>query len=60
MTLTAVYQTTCRFCKSISANITLGLAFIVDFFAVARVATKASNVAMSGDYEEVKRIIKTL
>jgi len=38
----------------------LNLAFIADFFSVARVATKASNVAMSGDYEEAKRIIETL
>ena len=60
MTVTTVYQTTCRFCESIEANITLGLAFIADFFAVARVATKASNVAMLGDYEEAKRIIETL
>ncbi|MGB2344359.1 MAG: hypothetical protein ACPH9U_04285 [Candidatus Puniceispirillaceae bacterium] len=43
MTVTTVYQTTCRFCESIEANITLGLAFIADFFAVARVATKASK-----------------
>ena len=48
------------FCESIEANITLGLAFIADFFAVVRVATKASNVAMSGDYEEAKRIIEIL
>ena len=60
MTVTTVYQTTCRFCESIEANITLDLAFIADFFAVARVAIKASNVAMSGDYEEAKRIIGTL
>jgi hypothetical protein len=38
----------------------LSFAFIADFFAVAHVATKASNVAMSGDYEEAKRIIETL
>ena len=36
------------------------LAFIADFFAVARVATKASNVAMSSNYEEAKWIIETL
>ena len=60
MTVTTVYQTTCCFCESIEANITLGLAFIADFFAVARVATKASNVVMSGDYEEAKWIIETL
>ena len=60
MSVTTVYQTTCRFCESIEASIMLSLAFIADFFAVARVATKASNVAMSGDYEEAKRIIETL
>ena len=60
MSVTTVYQTTCRFCESIEAGIMLSLAFIADFFAVARVATKASNVAMSGDYEEAKRIIETL
>ena len=38
----------------------LSLAFIAGFFAVARVATKASNAAMSGDCEEAKRIIETL
>jgi hypothetical protein len=37
-----------------------GLAFIADFFAVASVATEASNVAMSGNYEEAKRIIEIL
>ena len=36
------------------------LTFIADVFAVASVATKASNVAMSGNYEEAKRIIETL
>ena len=36
------------------------LVFIAVFFAVASVATKASNVAMSGNYEEAKRIIETL
>jgi|TARA_B100000768_G_scaffold180821_1_gene201812 hypothetical protein len=60
MSVTTVYQTTCRFCESIEAGIMLSLAFIADFFSVARVATKASNVAMSGDYEEAKRIIETL
>ena len=35
-------------------------AFIAGFFAVTSVATKASNVAMSGNYEEAKRIIGTL
>ena len=38
----------------------LSLVFIADFFAAARVATKASNAAMSGDYEEAKQIIETL
>jgi hypothetical protein len=60
MSVTTVYQTTCRFCESIEAGIMLSLAFINDFFAVARVATKASNVAMLGDYEKAKRIIETL
>jgi hypothetical protein len=60
MSVTTVYQTTCRFCELIEAGIMRGRAFIADLFAVARVATKASNVAMSGDTEEAKRIIKTL
>ena len=60
MSVTTIYQTTCRFCKSIEANIMLSFAFIAYFFAVAHVATKASSVAMSGDYEEAKRIIETL
>ena len=42
------------------ASIMQSLAFIADVFAVASVATKASNVAMSGNYEEAKRIIETL
>ena len=54
MTVTTVYQKTCRFFESIEANMTLGLAFIADFFAVARVTTKASNVAMLGDYKKSK------
>ena len=60
MSVTAVYQKTCRFCESIEAGIMLCFAFIADFFTVAHVATKASNAAMSGDYEEAKRIIETL
>jgi hypothetical protein len=56
MSVTAV----CRFCESIEAGIMLCFAFIADFFTVAHVATKASNAAMSGDYEEAKRIIETL
>lgn len=57
---TTVYQTTCRFCKSIEADIMLSLPFFVVFFSVAHVATKASNVVMSGDYEEARRIIEIL
>ena len=60
MSVTTVYQTTCRFCETTEAGVMLSFAFIANFFAVARVATKASNVAMSGDYEEAKRIIETL
>ena len=60
MSVTTAYQTTCRFCESIEAGIMHSFAFIADFFAVAHVATKASNVAMAGDYEEAKRIIETL
>jgi len=60
MSVTTVYQTTSRFCESSEAGIMLSFASIADFFAVARVANKASNAAMSGDYEEAKRIIKTL
>ena len=60
MSVTIVYQTTCRCYKSFEACIMQNLAFIADFFAVASVATKASNVAMSGNYEEAKRIIETL
>ena len=60
MSVTIVYQTTCRCYGSFEARIMQSLAFIADFFAVASVATKASNVAMSGNYEEAKRIIETL
>ena len=60
MSVTIVYQKTCRFYETIEAGIMLSLPFIADFFVVARVATKASNVAISGDYEEAKRIIETL
>ena len=60
MSVTTVYHTTCRFCETIDGGIMLSFAFIADFFAVVRVAAKASNVAMSGDYEEAKRIIETL
>ena len=60
MSVTTIYQTTCRFCESIEAGMMLSLAFIAYFFAVASVATKASNVAMSGGFEEAKRIIETL
>jgi hypothetical protein len=60
MSVTNVYQTTCRFCESIESDIMLGLAFIAVLFSVVHVATKASNVAMSGDYVEAKRIIETL
>ena len=60
MSVITVYQATCRVCESIEAGIMLYLAFIADFFSAAHVATKASNVAMAGDYEEAKRIIETL
>jgi hypothetical protein len=60
MSATTVYQTTCRFCEAIEAGIMPSFAFIADFFTVARIATEASNVAMSDDYEEAKRIIETL
>ena len=60
MSVTIVYQTTCRCYGSFEARIMQSLAFIADFFAVASVATKASNVAMSGNYEEAKWIIETL
>ena len=59
MSVTIVYQTTCRCNESFEASIMQSLAFIADFFAVASVATKASNVAMSGNYEEAKRTIET-
>ena len=60
MSVTIVYQTTCCCNESFETGIMQSLAFIADFFAVASVATKASNVAMSGNYEEAKRIIETL
>ena len=60
MSVTIVDQTTCRCYESFEASIMQTLAFIADFFAFASVETKASNVAMSGKYEEAKRIIKTL
>ena len=59
MSGTIVYQTTCRCYGSFEARIMQSLAFIADFFAVVSVATKASNVAMSGNYEEAKRTIET-
>ena len=60
MSVTIVYQTTCCCNESFEASIMQTLAFIADFLAVASVATKTSNVAMSGNYEEAKRIIETL
>jgi hypothetical protein len=60
MSVTIVYQTTCHCYESFEASIMQSFAFIADFFAVTIVATKASNVAMSGNYEEAKRIIETL
>ena len=60
MSIPTVYQTTCRCYEFFETSIMQSLAFIADFFAVASVATKASNVAMSGNYEEAKRIIETL
>ena len=60
MLVTIVDQTTCRCYQSFEASIMQILAFIADFFAVASVATKASNVAMSSNYGEAKRIIETL
>ena len=60
MSVTTGCQKICRFCESIEAGIMLTLTFIANFFAVTRAATKASNVAMSGNYEEAKQIIETL
>ena len=56
MSVTIVYQTTCHCYESFEASIMQSFAFI----AVTIVATKASNVAKSGNYEEAKRIIETL
>ena len=52
MSVTIVYQTTCCCNESFETGIMQSLAFIADFLAVASVATKTSNVAMSGNYEE--------
>ena len=60
MSVNIVYQTTCRCYESFEASIMQIFAFSAYFFAVASVATKASNVAMSDNYEEAKRIIETL
>ena len=59
MSIPTVYQTTCRCYKFFEASIMQSLAFIADVFAVVSVATKASNVAMSGNNEEAKWIIET-
>jgi hypothetical protein len=59
MSVTIVYQTTCRCYESFEASIMQGSDFIAYFFAVVSVATKASNAAMSGNNEEAKRIIET-
>ena len=59
MSVTIVYQTTCRCYESFEASIMQSSDFIANFFAVVSVATKASNVAMSGNNEEAKRIIET-
>ena len=59
MSIPTVYQTTCRCYEFFEASIMQSLAFIADFFAVVSVATKASNVAMSGNNEEAKWIIET-
>ena len=59
MPVTIVYQTTCRCYEFFEASIMQSLAFIADFFAVVSVATKASNVAMSGNNEEAKWVIET-
>tara|TARA_B100001093_G_scaffold380278_1_gene365684 strand:- start:469 stop:651 length:183 start_codon:yes stop_codon:yes gene_type:complete len=60
MPIAIVYQTTCRCYKFFEASITQRLAFIADFFSIASVVIKASNVAMPGNYEEAKWIIETL
>jgi hypothetical protein len=59
MSTPTVYQTTCRCYEFFEASIMQSLAFIADLFAVVSVATKASNVAMSGNNEEAKWIIET-
>ena len=59
MSVTTVYQTTCRCYEPFEASIMQSLAFIADFFTDASVATKAPNVAMSGNCEEAKLIIET-
>jgi len=60
MSVTTVYQTTCRACEKIEAAVMASLAFVADFFIIASVASKASNAAMTGDYDEARRIIETL
>lgn len=57
MSVISVYQSTCRFCNLVEDVIVKSLFAAADFFAVARVAMKAANVAMNGDYEKAKTII---
>ncbi len=57
MSVTTVYQTTCRFCHLAEAALFTSLNFIADVFVVAQAAARASNMAQSGEYAKAKETI---
>jgi hypothetical protein len=57
MSVTTVYQTTCRFCHLVEAALFNSLNFIADVFVVAQAAARASNMAQSGEYAKAKETI---
>ncbi len=57
MSVLTVYQSTCRACDMLEVAIFATLSFIGGFFGVIATAARASNHAMSGDYEKAKETI---
>ena len=57
MSVLTVYQSTCRACDVLEAGVVSILAFVGGFFGVIGSAARASNLAMSGDYEKAKKTI---
>ena len=57
MSVISVYKTTCRCCDVIETALMTSFTATANFFALARIANQAANVASTGDHEKAKAMI---